>query len=564
MEWGKMNAADLETRVPSRIFERGVDLYEQGNVVETCRAGLVWAGRVAGNGGVYKARLWSGVSGMEGECNCAYPGFCKHLVALTLEMLNHPERFADVGAKAMSIISGAGGAADLLDRLIEKDPFNFLEVIAAADRRQPDFRTHRSLVNLVRNLFTRPALTKKEAELLWDQLTETLVLLKAEISAGNPGLAETLTTLFNGAIAEYEKYRNEMFMGYLVDLLTLTATVPEFFAPETLRPLLKVLLDAYFNPRVWELSAELRKTVAKFLRRDPECLQEYLTSSLQNSESETIFRLIAGYELLAVLPQELTDIYATQVHGLEEGLIESEEGRLWLIDRWTESHPGKAKKLAREGLSAAAPSQKGVFRDRLIRLYQGQGEYRQAASLSFVQFCETPDFEEYLRLKDLLAGRRPGDWAGYLHRMRSLAETQGMTELLLRMAFDIFDTEPLMGVAERIGTEDPHLTLFARNLADRWFPAMGSCYSLIVENLLMRGDSGDLDLAIRVAMTLQTGSRKEKRPELWEEFRKRLWERLPELPGRMRRFGKVLDGEKSLTRPLPAEADRRRVFDGER
>jgi hypothetical protein len=540
MEWKDMIAEDLKTRVPPRVFERGAELYRQGNIVEVCRIGPVWAGRVAGYGGVYKARLWNGSSGMEGECNCAYPGFCKHLVALALEMSNHGGRFPDIGAKVKSVTEDVGGLPALLEKLIGKDPFNFLEVLATADRKQPEFLYHRSLINLVRNLFVRPALNQRDAELLWDRLTETLVRIKSEITAGNPGLAEVLPPLFNGVIAEYENYRNDILLEYLVDLLALIATVPRFLDPENLRPLLKVLLDASINPRVWETAPEIRKTVAEFLKRDPDYLGEYWISSLRTAETETTIRLFAAYELLTALPEELTGKYAPRIQELETALIQSEEGRLWLIDRLTENHPGKAKRLARAGLSAAAPGQKGVFRERLIRLHQAQGEYRQAASLSFAQFCETPDLEEYLRLKNLLAGRHLRDWEGYLRQMRRLAETRGMEELFLQIAFDVGDTATLIPVLEVMGPEDPHLTLFARKLAERCFPAMGSFYWLIVTKLLTRGEAGDADLAIGVSLRLRAYCRAGGYQQLWEVFRARIREQFPEITGRMRRLGEVL------------------------
>jgi hypothetical protein len=535
-----MIAADLETRVPPRIFERGVELYRQGNIVEACRIGPVWAGRVAGNGGVYKTRIWEETSGLEGECNCAYPGFCKHTVALALEKLNHAERFRDIGTMVGSAIDDAGGLPALFEKLIGKDPFNFLELIAAAESGRSGFDYHRSLVNLVRNLFDRPALNQRDAELLWDRLAETKVEIAQEIRAGNPALAELLPPLFHAVIAEYENYRNEMLREYLIDLLTLTAAVPQFLLPEPLRPLVKVLLNACFNSRIWEIAPEFRKTVAEFLRRDPDYLREYWITSFRNGEPETAIRLFAAYELLAALPAELTDSFSSQVHELEAELNQSEEGRLWLIDRWTEDHPEKAKRLAKTALSAGAPGQKGLFRERLIRLHRAAGEYRQAAALSFAQFGETPDFDEYLRLKDLLATRHPRDWNGYLVKMRKLVEAEGKGELILQIALDIGDTVTLIPVLEGIGADDPYLTLLARNMAEQYFPAMGPFYAPVVAKLLTRSGPGDGELAIRVALRLRASCRADGHPELWEVFCGRIREKFPELSGRMRRLGEVL------------------------
>ena len=127
-----LSEADIQTYTDDASFQKGYSYYLNHSIVEPLLSESVLRAYCRGSsGGPYRVEATLVPAGEKSThkltsagCNCPRGGFCKHLVALLLTWLHHPEHFA--------VHSGIVG------RLSEKNHAELLALLEQLVQRQPD------------------------------------------------------------------------------------------------------------------------------------------------------------------------------------------------------------------------------------------------------------------------------------------------------------------------------------------------------------------------------------------------------------------------------------------
>jgi hypothetical protein len=529
---------DLEMLVTPQVLERGLFYHQEGRLIRACRLTDCLAGQVTDERGLYQVRLWIEAGMAHGECDCSYPGFCKHLVALALAWLERRERFYDLQKDLEKILGDPAESARTLKRLALKDPLNFWEISRNVPLESAEFRNNRALIELVARLFDRTALTKPDADFLWERLNQARQCLAAQLPKGASELLSPLADLLTGALREYRNFRNDLLHNYLEELLRLLRKLPQFYGSEALEPLLAIVGAAYFQPDLWELAPESRQVLVAFLTQNPAGLRQ--CRAARETGPAGLLTLIAWYELLTALPVACRAEVQSAIQRAEQELRAMPDGRLWLIDRWLESDPDAAEKLIGAAMKQAGAGERPVFRERLIRLRLLKGEIRQAAALSFIQFTEAPEFEEYLRLKFCLERWRPADWLGYLQRMRQFLVERGERELWLRIAVDQNEAGAISKFQDEIIANPLLLANLVKLLNERPAPVLAPVYPAVIRALATQDNAAHGNLVRQTMGTFKKLCLQNHFDAQWEQFRLTLPEQLPAGSGWLKRLGALL------------------------
>src|SRR5258706_4406306 len=127
-----LSEADIQTYTGDASFQKGYKYYLDRAIVEpTLSESVIWAYCHGSSGNPYRVEATlmpasekSAPKLVSFSCNCLQAGFCKHLVALLLTWLHHPEHFA--------VHSGIVG------RLSKKNHAELLALLEQLVQRQPD------------------------------------------------------------------------------------------------------------------------------------------------------------------------------------------------------------------------------------------------------------------------------------------------------------------------------------------------------------------------------------------------------------------------------------------
>jgi hypothetical protein len=546
MDWDQFTLIDLEALTPSEVFERGLDYYRNGHLIVTARIDDVRAGIVIGTGGDYLARLWIEDETLRYGCSCPYPDFCKHLVALANGWLDDKARFIDLRPPLDAAIQDSLRLPALLTRLVYENPLNFMKLVEnnpSPLASRTSSQNSREMVNLIRNIFkSAPLCRLSHLENFREQLTRVENLLQEQLAAGNPDALPHLVEMIQGMAAIYKGNRLPELATYLRKLLFLPVGAGESYTEEAIAGLYRMIFQSYFDPDLWEFKEELKAVLLGLHSMAPQLLPELISKTHAagpDSNNNGMLYRISLYELLAT--EGMAPIN-TDIHQVLEKVIQdlssTVEGRLWLIDRLMASDLSESYRLTRTAL-AGGMEPKRSFRDRLIEIHRRRSEFRQAASLSFIQFLEEPNFEEYLRLKEILT-RHPADWRSYLQRVRAFLDKTGNDILSFRIAIDQGDCQ---AIKTRIGetAQTPALLLAVAGLfIETGTPETAQVYPQIIRLLLAETIFSCWNAALQMITIYKKMCRQSGWNGEWESFRDELLKEHTD-DGRFRRkFGGVL------------------------
>ena len=82
-------------------------------------------------------------------------------MALGLGWIQSPRSFFDLRPHLEAALKQPQELADLVQRLIERDPLHFLDLIPQTAP-EPEVISNRGIINFIRNVFDRPYLTVRE------------------------------------------------------------------------------------------------------------------------------------------------------------------------------------------------------------------------------------------------------------------------------------------------------------------------------------------------------------------------------------------------------------------
>jgi hypothetical protein len=553
MHWDQFTGIDLEALTTPEVLERGFNYYRNGHLITAARIDNILAGIVIGTGGDYQTRLWIENESVHHWCSCPYPDFCKHSVAVAYGWLESKASFIDLRPLLDAAIQDSPGLPGLFARLVYQNPINFMKLMDARQalpKSQSPSQASREMVNLIRNIFNNaPLFRLSHIEVLRDKLARAENLLGRELAAGNPEALPLFIEMLQGLAEIYKENKLPELAAYLNGLLSLPVKAALRFTKEAIDELYPMILQSYFDPDLWEFKEKLKEILLGFHEAGPEFLPRYLINACTiehlNARSESnsagILNLIGFYELLAT---EAIVQNNFELNGALENVVQSlkstVEGRLWLIDRLMAADPAESYRLTRTAL-AGGMEPKRSFRDRLITIHWQRSEFRQAASLSFIQFQEEPNFEEYLRLKNILKNH-PADWQSYLNRLRDFLDKTGNGTLGFQIAINLGDGPEISARLKGAAQTPSSLLEAAGLLLERGAPEIffAEVYPQVIRLLLEEKIFSCWNAALRMIIALkkicfQTGQAVE-----WETFRMKLIEEHPD-DGRFRRkFGAVL------------------------
>lgn len=535
MEWDKITITDLEVAVSPEIMLRGTKYHQDGHVLRGCRLDRLIAGEVVGTGGNYRVQLILEDNKIGGSCSCPYPGFCKHMVALGLAWIEKSIEFFNVEPIFHEVVDKPEQLRGLTIRLIHKDPFNFLDLFTKTIPEE-EFINSRGILNLIRNAFRGQLFTTEQIESQWDRIKRIAELISKAIAKRDKEALRLLEALLKGISDSYRAYPTPPLKKVFLEQMQLLKELPQGWTREEITTLITFLWDLYFDC-LWELAESIRPVLADFYETSPEWfLEKLVTDEWRNFERSKIILL---YEFFAITAKK-DPAAAEQLKKVVEVLSESPEGQLWLIDRLLEDDSDRAYLMAKEGLRITEPKNKQSFRDRLIRIHLRRGERKQAASLSFIQFQEKPNLEEYLRLKEILSGNQ-SQFQTYLKKIDQVIQDDGLEELGLEITFDQGDWTKL---EEKLGKIRPELP-FIKELAKQMMTANGIIPKEIFQAVIIRllaGGRGNWETALGLLVCYKKLCLKNFRSEEWNCFRAVLNSEYSEDQKFTRKFGAVLAG----------------------
>lgn len=552
MNWHEFTSVDLEPLTTPEILERGLDYYRNGHLITPARIDNVLTGVVIGAGGDYQVRLWIDNEKIHSHCSCPYSSFCKHLVALAWGWLENKAGFIDLRPLLDTVLQDSPGLPDLLTRLVYQEPLNFLEIIS---NRFPDLRpqtvpqTSREMVNLIRNIFKNASLFRlSHIETLRDKLARAEALISRELAAGNPEVLPLFMEMLQGVIDIYKENKLPELAAYLRSLLPLSAKMINQFTEEAADRLFPIIFQYYLDLDLWEFKEEFQGLLLGLHRAKPEFLPQYLREACTverlnthpEPENTGILNWISFYELLAAEAIHRNAAGLNQAfENVSQSLKSTVEGRLWLIDRLMAADPSESYRLAKSALTSGMEPKRS-FRDRLITIHCRRSEYKQAASLSFIQFQDEPNFEEYARLKDILLRHHPEDWQSYLNRLRAFLSETGHDALWLRIAIDLGDCPEIIARLGDIAQTPSSLLAVAELVLENKGREMMEIYPQVIRLLLAEKIFSCWNSALEMMtafkkMCFQAGQTRE-----WEDFRVELLAERAEDVRFRRTFGGIL------------------------
>ncbi len=533
MSWEDITITDLEARVSPEILTRGREYQKNGHIIRSCRFGRIIAGEVAGTGGYYRVRLTSDQTQINGVCNCPYPSFCKHMVALVLAWIEKSVDFIDLKSDFNQLTAKPEQQPDLLVRLIQMDPLNFLDLLSA-NTPERIFLNSRGVLNLIRNTFQGGIFIHDKMEALWERLERIKDLVAKAIANREKEAPELLLELLKGVAYSYKDYQSTLLKNNFNELILLSERLIQGWESKEALPFFETLWAIYVDNSLRELAEAIRPTMVRLYPQ----LSGWLLTKLKAVDWDSLdqTKLIAYYELL-ILISEISPAgtdYFMKVVGV---LNQTTEGRLWLIDRTMERDLEQAFVLAKEGIRNNNQDNKIFFRERLIEIHLRRSENKQAAALSFIQFQERPNLEEYLRLKRILAGRR--ELQDYLEKIQKTTAESGCLPLAARIAFDQEDWVGLEAKIEKIDPAEAILKELAELIfTDNKGAPLGISEALVSRLLL--GGRSNWEAALKLLVGYKKFCLKQAKNEEWNRFRFGLNSEYGEDRRFVRKFGAIL------------------------
>ncbi len=536
MGWDEVSIIDLESKVSQEILARGQEYQQTGHILRACRLDGILAGEAAGTGGTYRIRLTIGETGIDGGCTCPYPGFCKHMVALTLAWIEKSVKFIALDQDLNEIIENPESFRDVFAQLIRKDPLNFLDLTATSD---PEglFLNSRGVLNLIRNTFQAPSLTHRQIETHWERIKRIQELVARAVNQRRDGAPALFMEFLKGVAYSFRHYQAVLLKKVFDELLLLWDNLPEGWMGEETITFVDTLYEIYLDDRLWELADSVRPVLVKLYPKFPSWFQGKLKTvewqSLGQPELTLLYQLLV---LIAKNGQAETEYFKKTI----EVLNKTPEGQLWLIDRIMGDDPDRSFTLAKQGLRNCNTEYKRIFRERIIEIHLIRGENKQAAALSFIQFLEGPNLEGYLRLKDILAGHR-SELLNYLDKMDKAIVERGLPILAARIAFDQGDWEKLKEELEKIEPSEVFLKELAGLVIADAKSVPLEIFQAIITRLLMGGRS-NWEITLGLLVNCKKICLKNSWNEEWSKLRVRLNTEYGEDQRFIRKFGAVLAG----------------------
>ncbi len=531
MNWDDFTLADLEAKVPLQILERGISYFAEGHLLNCCRLDNLLAGVLIGAGGKYEVRIILDKTGLQGECSCPYNGFCKHMTALTYGWLMDKSKFINLRPAVEAIIGDTGNLVTLFQRLIQKEPISFLALVS--DDLKHDFISARGISNLIRNTFSSPYLTVSGVDSIWEKLNNIRNLTIAKLKEEAPNTPELIVELLSGLETVPDNCRNEAWVQFLQEFLYQITETSLSFSSEYLLPVKEKLLSMYFNPVLWEFSTGIRNILIKFNENDLENLIDWIGINI--TPNTPLLTLVLAYELLAEMPLDIEEA-KVKLEKIEQTLKATPEGFLWVIDRLMEQDSEQAFKLAKHG-SRTFPADKRSFRERQINIHLNRGELKQAAALSFIQFQDQPNFEEYLRLKKLLL-KYPGEWDGYYKRTNEFLAKND--QLRIRIMLVEGDIKEIQEYLNQIIKQPDLLFSTAEILETVNSIEVLPVYPFIIKALIAQSFRNDWKMALKLMVSFKKQSRLQNNMEEWDQLRRDLQVEYEENPYFQKKFGSIL------------------------
>ena len=535
MDWEEVSITDLEAWVSPEILDRGREYQRTGHILRVCRFGKIIAGEVAGTGAPYRVRITLDETGVDAACTCPYPGFCKHVVALVLAWIEKSADFRDVGPDFNGLLTMPERLSDLLARLIQMDPLNFLDALST-DIPEKTFLNSRVVLNLIRNTFRGQLLTHDQVDALWERVQRIKGSVAKAVEDREKDAPQLLRELLKGVAYSYQDYPSILLKNTYSELIVLADDLWEGWPWEEVSPFFEILWDIYLEPSLWELADVTRPAMVKFYLKFPErSLKRLEVVDWSSIEQPGLINL---YELLNLISED-GPVEGEYLKKVFEVLDQTTEGKLWLIDRLVEEDPDRAFGLAKAGIRNCTKQDKQSFRERLIEIHLRRGENKQAAALCFIQFQEKPNLEEYLRLNTILAGRK--ELQVYLEKLDKLTEESGYLNLGARIAYDQEDWLKLLDKIVKLEPADAAVKELAElTIADRKMVPF-EVYEALIVRLLM-GRCNNWETALRLLVNYKKICLKCAKHEEWEEFRLRLSSEYGGDQRFTRKFGSVLAG----------------------
>lgn len=533
MGWERVSITDLEARVSPEILTRGREYQKSGHILRACRFGRIIAGEVAGTGGYYRVRLTFDESGINGACNCPYPNFCKHMTALALAWIEKSSDFIDLESNFYELTAKPEGQLDLLIKLIRMDPLNYLDLLSA-NTPQRLFANSRGVLNLIRNTFQKQILSHEQSEVLWERVEGIKKLVAEAIADQGKNAPELLLELLKGVAYSYKDYQSVLLKNNFSELILLAEKLLEKGTGVEGLPLIETLWEFYLDHSLWELAEVIRPVMAKLYPQ----FSDWFLAKLEEVQWHSLdqMKLITIYEFLVLISPNNPGIME-YFKKVTEVLNQTLEGKLWLIDRTMEGDPDRALGLAKEGMRNSGPEDKQFFRERLIGIHLRRGENKQAAALSFIQFQEKPNLDEYLRLKRILGGRR--EFQEYLAKITKLTAELGSPTLAARIAFDQEDWSNLELNIGQIDPAEVTLKELAELISADGRRVPRQIFEAIVSRLLL-GGRNNWEIVLRLLVSYKKLCLKYAKVDDWDRFRLFLNSEYGADRGFIRKFGAVL------------------------
>ncbi len=496
MEWTEFSRENLEAATSPAIFQRGVEYFRGGHLVKACRIDNQICGLITGAGGDYKVRLWLEGAQLQGDCSCPYPECCKHMIALGMAWLEERTAFVDLDPQLSTILGNPVAQRNILVDLIRKDPINFLTLFP--DLHENNFISSRGIANLIRNTFDLPQITINHAEALWKKIERVEQLIHQKIKSGDPLAVPLWLELLSGYEKAFASYHNEELIQLWKNEIHSICSLLNACKQSDLELIYEKTWLFYIDPNLWELSINLRDLLWNLHPYSPDFMFNRIDECFVREPSLLV--LISLYTLLAEAPFEGSRLQNC-LDFIVSKLTETTEGSLWLVDSLIESNLDQAYQLARKVLHRF-PGEGTHFRERLITIHQKRSEFRQAASLSFIQFRENPSFEEYCRLKVLLANSAE-DWMFYLKKIRECLKDSPDQLLVLQIFMEEGEAQEISKHLSQIYEEEKLFSYITGMLRSRIRESLIPFYPCFIKQLLLRESSSDWKAALELMVILK-------------------------------------------------------------